>query len=67
MRRTVVIDDDLLEEAQEALGTKGVRETLEKGLKEAIRRKRLEELRKSLGTYDLDLTLDELLRLRRAE
>ena len=27
MRRTVVIDDELLDEAQEALGTKGIRES----------------------------------------
>ena len=66
MRRTVVIDDELLDEAQEALGTKGIRETVETSLREAIRRQRLEELRQSLGTFDLDLTLEELLRLRRA-
>jgi len=64
MRRTVVIDDDLLEEAQRALGTRGIRETIETGLREAVRRKRLEQLRRSLGTFDLDLTPEELEKLR---
>lgn len=44
-RRTVVIDDKLLEEAQRVLGTKGIRDTVEVGLRETIRRRRLEELR----------------------
>ena len=64
MRRTVVIDDSLLEEARLALGTKGIRETVEAGLREAIRRNRLAELRRSLGKIELSLTFDELSRLR---
>ncbi len=64
MRRTVVIDDKLLEEARQVLGTKSIRDTVEAGLREAIRKRRLEQLRRSLGKVELDLTLDELLRLR---
>ena len=64
MRRTVVIDDKLLEEARRVLGTKGVRDTVEAGLKETVRRSRLQELRRSLGKVDLDLTPEELARLR---
>lgn len=64
MRRTVVIDDGLLEEAREILGTKGIRETVETGLREAIRRRRLEELRRSLGTIKLNLSAEELSKLR---
>jgi hypothetical protein len=67
MRRTVVIDDKLLEEARRILGTRGVRDTVETGLKEVIRRRRLEELRRSLGKVDLDLTPEELARLRNEE
>jgi len=67
MRRTVVMDDKLLEEAREALGTKSIRETIELGLREVVRRHRLEELRRSLGTVDLALTPEELQRLRDAE
>ena len=66
MRRTVVIDDNLLEEARRVLGTKGIRETVEAGLREAVRRRRLEELRRSLGHLELDLTPEELVRLRDA-
>ena len=64
MRRTVVIDDKLLEEARAALGTESIRATIEAGLREAIRRRRLATLRASLGTIDLDLTAEELERLR---
>ena len=64
MRRTVVIDDKLLEEARQVLGTRGVRDTVEAGLREAVRRRRLEELRRSLGKVELDLTSEELARLR---
>ena len=66
MRRTVVIDDKLLEEARRVLGTKGIRETVEAGLREAVRRRRLEELRRSLGHVEMDLTPEELGRLRDA-
>jgi Arc/MetJ family transcription regulator len=67
LRRTVVIDDRLLDEAQQALGTTGIRQTVEAGLREAVRRHRLEELRRALGTFDLDLSADDLRRLRDAE
>jgi Arc/MetJ family transcription regulator len=64
MRRTVVIDDELLEEARRVLGTRGIRDTVETGLREAIRRLRLVELRRSLGQLELGLTSEELARLR---
>ncbi len=67
MRRTVVIEDALLEDAQRLLGTSGIRDTVEEALREVIRRYRLEQLRKSLGTMDLGLTSEELTRLRDAE
>ena len=67
MRRTVVVDDELLDEAREALGTRTIRETIEVGLREAVRRRRLAELRRSLGKIPLDLTADELEKLRDAE
>jgi len=63
-RTTVVIDEELLDEARRFLGTKGVRDTIEAGLREAVRRGRLAELRRSLGNFDLDLTAEELARLR---
>ncbi|MCX5991136.1 MAG: type II toxin-antitoxin system VapB family antitoxin [Chloroflexi bacterium] len=63
-RRTVVIDDKLLDEARRVLGTRTIRATIEIGLREAIRKQRLEELRQSLGTLDLNLTAKDLERLR---
>jgi len=63
-RRTVVIDDKLLDEARQVLGTRTIRATIEIGLREAIRKQRLEELRQSLGTLDLNLTAKDLERLR---
>ncbi len=67
MRRTIVIDDALLKEAQEALGTDSIRATVEQSLREAVRRRRLEKLSKMLGTMHLAMTSDELLRLRHEE
>ena len=67
MRRTVVIEDTLLENAQRLLGTRGIRDTIEEALREVIRRNRLENLRNSLGTVELGLTSEDLTRLRDAE
>ena len=67
MRRTVVIQDSLLEDARRLLGAKGIRDTVEEALREVIRRDRLERLRNSLGTMDLGLTSEELTKLRNAE
>ncbi|MBI4201936.1 MAG: type II toxin-antitoxin system VapB family antitoxin [Chloroflexi bacterium] len=64
MRRTVVIDDKLLEEARKEFGTKGIRETIETAMKEAIRKRKLERVRRSLGTWDLGLTAEELEKMR---
>lgn len=67
MRRTVVIEDTLLDNARRLLGTQGIRDTVEEALREVIRRYHLEQLRLSLGTVDLGLTSEELIRLRNAE
>ncbi len=64
MRHTVVIDDNLLEEARRVLGTRGIRETADAGLREAVRKHRLEKLRRSLGKIDLDQSPEALSRLR---
>ena len=66
MRRTVVIEDTLLNDARRLLGTTGIRDTVEGALREGIRRYRLEELRKSLGTMKIGLTSEGLTRLRGA-
>ena len=58
------IDERLLEEATRAAGVKTGKQAIEAGLRELIRKKQRKELIKELGTYDLDLTLQKLIRLR---
>lgn len=64
-RTTLLIDNDLSEQAGKALGTSGIRETVEASLREAARRQTIKEFREALGTIKLDMTLEELLGLRR--
>lgn len=49
-RTTIEIDDALLERAQEALGTRGLKETVDKAFREAIRRQLRERLAERLVT-----------------
>ncbi|MBI5379338.1 MAG: type II toxin-antitoxin system VapB family antitoxin [Nitrospirae bacterium] len=65
-KTTVVINEKLIEEAVRASGAKTKREAIEAGLRELVRRATREAFRKELGTFDLDLTLNELKRLRHA-
>ena len=65
-KTTVMIDEDLLAEAVRAIGVKTKKEAIEAGLRSLIKRHNREALRKELGTFDIDLTLDELERLRNA-
>ena len=66
-KTTVFIDEKLLQEAMEKIGAKTKKQTIEAGLRELIRHKEREALRRELGTYDLDLDLETLQRLRDAE
>ena len=66
-KTTVLIDEKLLEQAVEITGARTKREAIEKGLRELIRQYNKEALREDLGTFDIDLTLDELEHLRNAE
>ena len=66
-KTTVMIDDKLLEAAIELTGAKSKRQAIEDGLKELVRKKNIEALRKELGTFDLDLTLAGLGKLRKEE
>lgn len=65
MRMTVTLDEDLLEEAKSALGKKTKREVIEEALRELVRKKRREKAIADAGKVDLDITLDELLRMRK--
>jgi Arc/MetJ family transcription regulator len=60
-------DEKLLQSAVEAIGAGSKKEAIEAGLKALVRRTNREALRRELGTFDIDLTSDELERSRNAE
>lgn len=64
MKTTVIIDEDLLSQAMKATGVKTKRETIEIGLRELVRKSNMAALRQELGTFDLELSPEELERLR---
>jgi hypothetical protein len=65
-KTTVLINEHLLEEAKKVVGVQSIREVIEIGLRSLVRQSNREALRKELGTYDIDLTLEELESLRNA-
>jgi Arc/MetJ family transcription regulator len=68
MRKTTVfIDEKLLADAMEAIGAKTKREAIRAGLEALVKHHHRQSLQKELGTFDLDLNLEELERLRNAE
>lgn len=66
-KTTVVIDEKLLKAAMEAVHAKTKREAIEKSLRELVRSRSKQKLRQELGTFSLELTLEELERLRSGE
>ena len=66
-KTTVIIDDKLLKAAIEVTKAKSKREVIEKGLNELVHKKNIEALRKELGTFDLDLTLEKLNEIRKTD
>lgn len=67
MRKTTVsIDEKLLQGAIKAIGARSKKEAIEAGLCALVRQRNREMLRKELGTFEIDLTLKELERLRNA-
>jgi Arc/MetJ family transcription regulator len=66
-RTTVDIDEALMEEAltvSEVSTKKGV---IEEALREFVRARRIESLRRKLGNFELDLTYEDLMRMREDE
>lgn len=63
-KTTVLIDENLLERAVQAIGARSRKEAIEAGLRTLVQRCNREMLRKEMGTFDMDLTLVELERLR---
>lgn len=64
MRTLIDIDEKLLKEAMKLTKTKTKKEVVNLGLKELVRRKRIEELKSMAGKLDLDLDLKKLEKLR---
>jgi Arc/MetJ family transcription regulator len=65
-KTTLLIDENLLEKAIQAIGARTKKEAIEAGLRALVQRHSRELLRQELGTFEMDLTLDELERLRNA-
>ena len=59
-KTTVVIDETLINEVIRVTNLKTKKEVIEKGLKELLRTRNRELLRQELGTFDIDLSLEEL-------
>ena len=66
-KTTVFIDDNLIQDALTVTNLKTKKEVIEKGLRELLRMKNRELLSEELGTYDLDLSLEELKKRRSEE
>lgn len=65
-RTTIEIDDQLVDEARSALGTRGLRDTVEAALTEAVRAARRRRLAERLSTgRGLDLGEEILAEIRR--
>ena len=67
MECTITIDERLLEDAREALGTSSVQETIEAGLRAVIENRRAEELLTRLRLVEFDMTDQDLEELRRLD
>jgi Arc/MetJ family transcription regulator len=65
MRTTIDIDEELLREAQRVTGIKKKRELVHEALREIVRKRKLRQLKGSLGRFDLDLDLKKLRELRK--
>lgn len=66
-RITVDIDDELLEMAVSLSEGRSKNEVVEEALRELVRARRVESLRRRLGNFDLGLTHEELRRMREDE
>lgn len=64
MRMSVTLDKRLLEEAQSILCKKTKREVIEEALRELVRKKRREEAIEHAGKIDMDIDLEELMKMR---
>ena len=63
-KTTVCIDEDLMKSAIEATGAHTKRQAIESGLLMLVTKHKRNALIDELGSFDLDLTLEKLERLR---
>jgi len=63
-KTTVVIDEQLLAQAIQAAGARSKKEAIEAGLKTLIKHRNREALRRELGTFEIDINLNDLEQLR---
>jgi Arc/MetJ family transcription regulator len=64
MRTTIDIDDELLAEAMKETALRTKREVVEEALAELIRARRIEKLRRMIGTYEIGISPEDLRRMR---
>lgn len=64
MRTTLDINEKLLAEAMKETSLLTKREVVEEALSELIRSRRIERLRKMIGTYEIGITPEDLRRMR---
>lgn len=67
MRTTLDLEEDLLREAMQLLGTRTKREAVQQALRALVAQKRQERLRAKLGQMDLNLTTEQLEKMRHDE
>ncbi len=64
MRMSVTLDEELLEKARIVSGKKTKREVIEEALRELVRKKSREDALKHAGKIDMDIDLDDLMKMR---
>jgi Arc/MetJ family transcription regulator len=67
MRTTLTINEDLLDEAKTLSGAKTKKETIEKALKEFIKRRKSRRLLDLEGKIELTYTVEDLMKRRRTD
>jgi Arc/MetJ family transcription regulator len=61
---TVTVDEELIEQARQAMGVATKSEAIRTALEESLRRRRLQDALEQAGKIDLDLDQERLRRLR---
>lgn len=64
MRTTLDLDDKLMEEAQRELNGKSKKYVVEEALRELVAARRRRRTIEMIGTFEIDLTPDDLRKLR---